>query len=97
MYKRTMILVVNLVFATIVFAQAGRDSSFKVDEYRKWGKDSLFQLRAIIMNAPLPQNFYTQHLPFFCKKELQVQKLTGIPVKIRIGSIDYVNKLEGKH
>lgn len=97
MYKRIVILVVNLVFAEIVFAQAVRDSSFKAVEAKKWGKDSLFQLRSVMMNAPLPQNFYTQHLPFFCKKELQVQKLTGIPVKIRIGSLDYVNKLEGKH
>jgi len=92
-----MILVVNLVFATIVFAQASRDSSFKAVVPEKWGKDSLFQPRLTMINAPLPQNFYTQHLPFFCKKELQVQKLTGIPVKIRIGSLDYVNKLEGKH
>jgi hypothetical protein len=44
----------------------------------------------------LPQNFYNQHLGFFCKKEVQVQKLTSLPVFIRLGSKDYVDFLERK-
>ncbi|HYH16856.1 MAG TPA: hypothetical protein VD794_16605, partial [Flavisolibacter sp.] len=31
----------------------------------------------------VPPQFYTQHLPFFCQKELQLQKITGLPVYIR--------------
>ena len=44
----------------------------------------------------LPQNFYNQHLSFFCKKELQLQKLTSLPVYIRAGSKEYVDYLEKK-
>lgn len=44
----------------------------------------------------LPQNFYTQHLGFFCKKEVQIQKLTAVPVYIRLGSKEYVDYLERK-
>ena len=44
----------------------------------------------------LPQNFYSQHIGFFCKKELQVQKTTSLPLYIRLGSKDYVDYLEGK-
>lgn len=44
----------------------------------------------------LPANFYAQHLSFFCKKEVQLQKLTSLPVFIRLGSKDYVDYLEKK-
>ncbi|WP_121352762.1 hypothetical protein [Flavisolibacter nicotianae] len=44
----------------------------------------------------LPQNFYNQHLSFFCQKEVQLQKLTSLPVFIRAGSKDYVDYLEKK-
>jgi len=44
----------------------------------------------------LPQNFYNQHLSFFCKKEVQLQKLTSLPLFIRLGSKDYVDYLEKK-
>ena len=45
----------------------------------------------------LPGNFYAKQLPFFCSKELQVQKAIGIPVKFRVGSVEYCDKLEGKN
>lgn len=44
----------------------------------------------------LPQNFYTRHLPFTCKKEDQLQKHTGLNLFIRLGSKDYVDYLERK-
>jgi hypothetical protein len=45
---------------------------------------------------PLPQNFYSQRLGFFCRKEIQLQKATSLPVYIRLGSKDYVDYMERK-
>lgn len=44
----------------------------------------------------LPQNFYTKQLGFACKKEVQLQKITRIPLFFRLGSKDYVDYLEQK-
>lgn len=44
----------------------------------------------------LPQNFYNKSLGYFCKKELQLQKIIMLPVYIRLGSKEYVDYLEQK-
>jgi hypothetical protein len=44
----------------------------------------------------VPQNFYKQSLPLSCKGELQLQKLTSLPVYFRVGSKEYVDYLERK-
>ncbi|MEI6947427.1 hypothetical protein V9K67_09565 [Paraflavisolibacter sp. H34] len=51
-------------------------------------------LRTASLTKLLPSNFYNQHKGFFCKKEDQLQKRTGLPLFIRLGNKEYVDKME---
>lgn len=41
-------------------------------------------------------DFYTRNFGFFCKKELQLEKTTRIPLRFRVGSLQYNDYLEQK-
>ncbi|HTQ63635.1 MAG TPA: hypothetical protein VMI12_02505 [Puia sp.] len=44
----------------------------------------------------LPADFYVQHIGYFCKKEWEFEKSVHIPLRFRLGSLEYCNYLEGK-
>ena len=39
---------------------------------------------------------YTRNFGFFCKKELQFEKVTRVPFKFRLGTVQYCDWMEGK-
>ena len=43
----------------------------------------------------LPSNYYTTKTGFFCNTERFIQKQTKLAVKIRLGSVEHTQKLEG--
>ncbi len=44
----------------------------------------------------MPAAYAYKDLAFFCKIEVQLEKAVKMPVKFRLGSVDYVDYLEGK-
>lgn len=57
---------------------------------------------SIINQAPqqsvlkMPKAYNFEDLAFFCKIEVQLDQQTAMPVRFRLGTVNYVDRLEGK-
>lgn len=60
-------------------------------------KSIVFKYSAPSTNLSLiPVDYYASNLGFFCKKELQLEKIIALPLKFRLGSVQQCDRLEGK-
>jgi hypothetical protein len=87
--KHISLFAVLLLYAGFVHAQMQTPAA-----------DNPVRLRDSALYLPIrlvPQDSYRKELAFFCKREWELEKKTGVPMKFRLGSVDYVNTLEGKH
>jgi hypothetical protein len=82
---RIILGVVLILFLNPVEMAAQHLSAAKTDSTAKW--------RGLMV---LPQNFYKQHLGFFCRQEDLLQKKTKTNIYFRLGSKAYVDYLEQK-
>lgn len=46
--------------------------------------------------SPVPADRVVTHFGFFCKRELELEKNIHLPLRFRLGTLEYCNKLEGK-
>lgn len=58
--------------------------------------DSVKKTSPLILFKPAALPSYTNHLGFFCRKELQMDKISPLAVRFRLGSLEYVNWMEQK-
>ncbi|MDO6433430.1 hypothetical protein Q4E93_22650 [Flavitalea sp. BT771] len=47
-------------------------------------------------NGVIPADRVVTHFGFFCKRELELEKTIRLPLRFRLGSLEYCNRLEGK-
>ena len=64
----------------------------KLQKARSGSETMTLRLSMLILSP----SFYSNHLSFFCNKEMKLEKLTTVPLRLRLGSLDYVNYLEQK-
>lgn len=66
------------------------------DEYIK---NRLFRSKDYLSKGkvtPLSADYYTKLWGFFCRKEWEVEKLLLVPVRVRLGSLEFTNWMERK-
>ena len=65
-------------------------------EFEEANRGYVFRLPANIAYDLYNSPYYVGNAPFFCRKELQIEKMTHLPLRFRLGSLEEVNRLEGK-
>ena len=88
--RKKIYLLANLSLLAVLSANAQQLQNFSSPTQQRI--DSLHNVPIKIIAS----DYYTHNLAFFCKKELQLEKITKIPFRFRLGNIDYVDQLEGK-
>jgi len=81
---------VNLLLILCLSAKAQRTDTSTINRI-------IFNDSIIYSPLHLPPNFYSLHLGFFCRKDLQVENAIKVPLHFRLGSVAYCDALEGKN
>lgn len=55
----------------------------------------VFNKYAITQETKVPANYYTTKTGFFCNAERAFEKQTKVKVRLRLGSLEHTQKLEG--
>lgn len=53
--------------------------------------------KATYLNYQAPKAYSFEHLAFFCRLEVKMEKASKMPVRFRLGTVDYVDRMEGKY
>ena len=74
--------------------------AFYQSAYKKFSPQKAVENPVLLLNpvscSVVNADFYTRNFGFFCKKELQFEKATRIPLRFRLGTLQYNDYLEGK-
>ena len=96
--KFITLLVCVFFAASSSYGQSKTSSMFKnisfISALPDTSKPSKFFISPTML---VPPSFYSCNLAFFCRQEIKFEKITKIPFKFRLGSVQQVDYLEGKN
>jgi hypothetical protein len=86
-----------IVLALIFFANSSFSQRLHPVKQRKF----VLQTDSLSFRAntsfTLRKDAYIKNLAFFCKQEWKLEKTLKVPIRLRIGSLEQCNRLEGKN
>ena len=71
-------------------------TSQTMSTFNGWDCSPQIPIHKFNLLSPIAKNFSAMQLGIVCKKEIQFEKKTSIPLRLRLGSLDYTNYLEQK-
>jgi hypothetical protein len=93
-------LTVGLLLASVTCAQdLRRIEPLPVNPFRlpAMGRMDTTQVPSHRMpSALLKEDAYVRGLGFFCRQEWKFEKTVRVPLRIRLGNLEYVDRMEGK-
>lgn len=97
MKVKQLVIFISLSFNSLVALSQNIKATTNSDLNNKY--ISLKNDMLLAEKSNVPTKVYIEHnkLPFFCDLELKLEASSKIPVKFRLGEVQAVEKLEGKH
>ena len=98
MKKKGKILIFCMIF--VVANCIAQQNKLQSNTAKDFIKSTFYSAPAVTITTlnkkVIPPMFYVNNLGFFCKQELNFQSASHIPLKFRLGSVQYCDRMEGK-
>jgi len=95
--KRKFLFFCMIFVANCAFSQS---STLQPTAFRSFRPSLLFTgtnyFRQDFKKSVVSAKFYTKNIGFFCRQEMKLEAVTKIPLKFRLGSVQYCDWIEGK-